>query len=171
MCTICFCLLLGCGGALSCGGFFLDKRGCMNISPDCYPGLRASPLSRTDLSRWAILCLMWPEVIKSGPAGWCLPPPISPLAPFAGIYPKQQWLTALRGLLLLSLPWYGHWSGSICQLISAYSNSLPPGLGFPPAPCDNCCEGELPFHQPDEICQLPPCQCSTLGVLVTTHWP
>lgn len=57
------------------GVFFLDKRGCMNISPDCYPGLHASPLSGTDLSWWAVLCLMWPEVIKSGPVGWCLPPP------------------------------------------------------------------------------------------------
>lgn len=113
-------------------GFFLDKRRSENISPGCYPGLRASPLSRTDLSQWAVLCLMWPKVIKSGPAGWCLPPPsfLPPLALFAGIYPKQQWLMALRGLSLFSLPWYAHWSGSICQLISTYSNSLPPGLGF-----------------------------------------
>lgn len=112
-------------------GFFLDKRSSANISPGCYPGLHASPLSRTDLSRWAVLCLMWPEVIKSSPAGWCLPPPslfsLPPL--FAGIYPRLQWLRALRGLSLFSLPWYGHWLGSICQLINAYSNSLPPGLG------------------------------------------
>lgn len=35
----------------------------------------------------------------------------------------------------------------------------------------NCCEGELLFDQPDEICQLPLCQHSVLGVLVTTHCP
>lgn len=55
--------------------FCVDKRSFVSISPGCYPGLRAGPLSGTDLSRWAVLCLMWPKVIKSGPAGWCLPPP------------------------------------------------------------------------------------------------
>lgn len=78
---------------------------------------------------------------------------------------------ALRGLSLFPLPWYSHWSGSICQLFSAYSNSLPPGLGVcffhSPPPVNNCWEVELPFERASEI-QLPPGQHSTLGVLVTT---
>lgn len=42
-------------------------------------------------------------------------------------------------------------------------------LPFPsPPPDNNCWEVELPFDQPSEI-QLPPCQRSTLGVLVTIH--
>lgn len=74
----------------------------------------------------------------------CDPSPVSPLAPLARIYPRQQWLMAPSGLLLLSLPRRGHWSSSICQLISAYSNSLPPGF-FPFPPGSNCRTGELPL--------------------------